>query len=163
MAEDGRVFSFEPDAEVAGRLRRNIARNDFSNVTVEQAGVWSSSGEMTFRPADASSPDHGTGSIVARSDKAQGVTVQCVSLDDFGRSAPPPDAIKCDIEGAEVEMLRGAKSILTSRRPWILCEMHSESNNRACRAILQDFGYSFELVDSNHILGVPSEARHSAT
>lgn len=162
VGRNGKVFSFEPEAKVAGRLRRNIARNGFSNVTVVEAGIWSSSGEMTFRAADASSPDHGTGTIVARTEKAQGATVQCVSLDSFARSAAAPDVIKCDIEGAEVEMLRGAEDILTSRRPWILCEMHSESNDRACRTILQEFGYTFELVDSNHILAVPSEAGHSA-
>lgn len=158
VSTNGRVFSFEPDPDVRRRLRANIARNDLPNISVVEAGVWSSSCEMSFLAADASSPDRGTGHLEAQEGKG-GTTVRCVSLDDFSQTAPPPDGIKCDVEGAEVEMLRGAKRILTSKRPWILCEMHSDSNDRACRAILQDFGYRFEMVDSNHVLAVPSGSR----
>ena len=60
----GRVISFEPDGEVAARLRRNIERNRFANVTVIEAGVWSKSGYVNFVPADSSSPDHGLGRFV---------------------------------------------------------------------------------------------------
>ena len=35
----GKVFSFEPDSENATRLRRNIERNGFTNVTVVDAGA----------------------------------------------------------------------------------------------------------------------------
>ena len=81
--------------------------------------------------------------------------IQCFTLDDFGTAAPPPNAIKCDVEGAEVEVLRGASNLLRTRRPWILCEMHSESNARASRQLLSTFGYSFEQIDDNHLLALP--------
>ena len=162
VGTNGKVFSFEPDAEVAERLRRNIARNGFSNVTVIEAGVWSSSGEMSFVAADGSSPDRGTGAVVASGFNTTGRVVRCVSLDDFVKTAPLPDAIKCDVEGAEVEVLRGGKRVLTARRPWILCEMHSEANDHSCRAVLQQLGYIFEGVDSNHILAIPSGVENRA-
>ena len=34
VGDSGKVFSFEPDPENAARLRRNIQRNGFANVTV---------------------------------------------------------------------------------------------------------------------------------
>jgi FkbM family methyltransferase len=148
----GKVFSFEPDAVVASRLRRNVGRNGFSNTAVVEAGVWSSSREMTFVAADSSSPDHGTGTFMQGAAEATGATIRCVALDDFVRNAPPPDAIKCDVEGAEVEALRGAEKLLEAYRPWILCEMHSERNARAWRELLRRFGYNFEVVDTLHIL-----------
>jgi FkbM family methyltransferase len=153
VGPSGRVFSFEPDPEVATRLRRNIAQNSFSNVTIFEAGVWSASGVVSFIPADASSPDHGTGRFVPAASDA-GTPTRCVALDDFSEGAPP-DGIKCDVEGAELEALHGAAKLLQAHRPWILCEMHSEANERASREFLGHFAYTFERVDSNHILALP--------
>ena len=40
----GKIFSFEPDAQIAERLRRNAACNSFYNITVVPMGVWAVSG-----------------------------------------------------------------------------------------------------------------------
>lgn len=154
VGENGRVFSFEPDAEVAARLRRNIGRNNFANVTVVEAGLWSSSGNVQFVAADSSSPDRGTGRFID-GESPNSTPARCVSLDDFIAGAPPPDAIKCDIEGAEIEALRGAEKLLRAGRPWVLCETHSESNDRTARELLGNLGYNVESVDSSHILALP--------
>lgn len=154
VGEGGHVFSFEPDPEVAARLRRNIERNKLSNVTVVEAGIWSSSGKMNFLTADLSSPDRGTGQFVSGNNPG-GTPTQCVALDDFVAAARPPDGVKCDVEGAEIEALRGAETLLRTSRPWVLCETHSESNDRRARELLREFGYSVESVDTNHILAVP--------
>jgi FkbM family methyltransferase len=155
VGASGRVFSFEPDAEVAARLRRNIALNEFSTITVVEAGVWSSNANVRFIPADASSPDRGTGKFPVDRNLTSGTEVHCVALDEFIRTAPAPDAIKCDVEGAELEALRGAKGLLETRRPWILCELHSEANDRMARDFLRNLGYEIETVDSIHILARP--------
>ncbi len=157
VGASGRVFSFEPDPKVSARLRRNVARNGFSNLMVVEAGVWSSSGDVNFVPAGASSPDHGTGSFVGSDAAVAGMPVRCVALDDFIADAPPPAAIKCDVEGAEVEVLRGAAKLLETHRPWILCEIHSEANGRAARELLGRLGYGVEPVDENHILALPAD------
>ena len=161
VGEQGHVFSFEPDTEVAARLRRNIARNDLSNVTVVESGLWSSSGNVNFVAADSSSPDRGTGQFVGW-DSPIGTPMPCVALDDFVAGARRPDAIKCDVEGAEIEALRGAETLLRADRPWVLCETHSESNDRSARELLRDCGYSVETVDGNHILALPQASSQSA-
>lgn len=140
----GCVYSFEPDAEVAARLRRNIARNGFTNVTVIEAGVWSTSGDFNFVAADSSSPDRGTGTFVPEYGASSGTKIRCVALDDFIASAPLPHVIKCDVEHAEVEVLRGARKLIETCRPWILCEMHSEENSHAACEFLSGLGYAFE-------------------
>jgi FkbM family methyltransferase len=155
VGRNGRIFSFEPDAEVAARLARNVERNGFESVTVVRKGVWSTSGKQRFVPAAASSPDHGTGSFAANGNAANAVAVDCVALDDFVRDSTPPNAIKCDVEGAEAEVLRGAEQTIRAHRPWILCETHSEANDRACRELLRQFGYTLDTVDGNHVLAVP--------
>jgi FkbM family methyltransferase len=151
----GRVFSFEPDAEVAARLRRNIEQNGFLNITVVEAGIWSVNANVRFITSDTSSPERSSGKLVIGESEAGGKPVRCISLDDFIQTAPPPDAIKCDVEGAELEALRGAKRLFETQRPWIVCEMHSEANDRTARDFLGHMGYSIESLDVNHIVGLP--------
>lgn len=158
VGPSGIVFSFEPDPEIAGRLQKNIERNGLRNVRVIPKGVWSESGKQAFVSAGASSPDRGTGRFVADSERAGSASLECVALDDFVRAAPAPHAIKCDVEGAEVDVLRGAQQLLRAYRPWILCEMHSQPNDSGCREILERFGYNFTDVDELHVLATPQGA-----
>jgi FkbM family methyltransferase len=152
----GKVFSFEPDDFVASRLRRNVARNGFDNITVIEAGVWSKSGTVNFIPADhVISPDHGLGRFVTGEQASAGTPKESVALDDFIKTNPPPDAIKCDVEGAEVEVFRGAEGLLKAHRPWIICETHSPENDTAFRAHLTALGYHLDAADGNHILATP--------
>ena len=151
IGAQGTIFSFEPDAMTAERLRRNVARNGFANIHVIEAGVWSASGSLRFSPADESSPDRGVGTFIG-ANGSSGKTVPTVAMDDFVPGAPPPDAIKCDVEGAELEVFQGAEKLLRTHHPWILCEIHSQENGRALREFLGRFGYTFEIVDSSHIL-----------
>jgi FkbM family methyltransferase len=155
VGPSGRVYSFEPDPETAVRLRRNIERNGFSNVTVVEAGAWSSTGYANFVPSDSSSPDRGLGRFEIDSN-ATGKSTRCVSLDDFVGEALPPQVIKCDVEGAELSVLRGAETILRAQRPWIICEMHSQLNAQRSRNFLRQCGYSLESLDDTHILALSS-------
>ncbi|MGB7731103.1 MAG: FkbM family methyltransferase [Candidatus Acidiferrum sp.] len=77
-----------------------------------------------------------------------------MSIDDFAKSNPPPTVIKCDVEGAEVEVLKGARETLRAYHPLILCEMHSPAMDRTAREILLELGYSLEAVDETHVLAI---------
>jgi FkbM family methyltransferase len=152
----GKVFSFEPDPTNRANLRRNIQRNGFTNVTVVESGIWSSTGNRSFVTANADSPDHGVGKFVEHATPDSSTLMPCVSLDDFVQTASPPDAIKCDIEGAEVEALRGAAKLLHSpSRPWIIMEMHSPALDQAARAMLGSCGYQLTAADELHWLALP--------
>jgi FkbM family methyltransferase len=153
----GKVFGFEPDVQIAKRLRGNAVRNGLSNITVVEVGVWSVSGILNFVTADSSSPDRGVGRIQPDGSSATGTPARCVSLDDFVRDTLAPQAIKCDVEGAELEVFRGAKNLLQTHRPWILCELHSRANDEAWRELIGGFGYSVESVDENHVLAWPQK------
>jgi FkbM family methyltransferase len=155
VGEKGRVTAFEADPEVASRLREHVARNCFSWLTVEQKAVWSERGTVIFERSDPRvSPDRGLGRVV----KAAGpgtLEIEAVSLDEYAATAAAPDFIKCDVEGAEVEVFRGARRILEEKRPGILCELHSEENRRTLLEEFSRLGYACELCDENHILALP--------
>ena len=153
VGEQGRVIAFEADPEMAARLREHIARNKFYWVTVEEKAVWSEASTVLFERVDpATSPDRGLGHVAAAA-SANTIQIEAVSLDEFARvSATAPDFIKCDVEGAKVEVFRGAQRLLAEKRPGILCEIHSEENRRALLAEFARFGYSCKNCGERHLL-----------
>ena len=153
----GRIIAMEPDPEIAGRLRENLARNKFGWADVQQKAVWSTTASVTFTRCDAStSPDRGLGHVTAAEPPtASSLRVEATSLDDFCSSRPEPDCIKCDVEGAEVEVFRGARRLLRRRHPVIICEIHSQANlAHLCRQFV-DLHYDCSTLDHSHLLAVP--------
>jgi methyltransferase FkbM-like protein len=57
-----------------------------------------------------------------------------------------PDLIKIDIEGGEVEALRGAGRMLSDHRPHLIIETHSTELERQCLELLADHRYQTEIV-----------------
>ncbi len=49
----------------------------------------------------------------------------------------------------------GFFSLLAARHPLILCEMHSDANDKFLRELFGRFGYNLESVDDLHVLAVP--------
>ena len=154
VGKEGKVVAFEADPEVAGRLRDNVARNSMPWITVEQKAVWSEPRTVYFARADpATSPERGLGHVVpANEEKA--IEVSAESLDDYGRTSAP-DFLKCDVEGAEVEVFRGAQRLLREKRPGIICEMHSEANRRVLEAEFARLEYACRPCGTNHVLALP--------
>ncbi|HKW88721.1 MAG TPA: FkbM family methyltransferase [Candidatus Acidoferrales bacterium] len=155
VGEDGKVFSFEPDYVSARRLRGNMERNRLHNVVVVEAGVGASTGKLTFLSSESSSPDRGVGKFAAANDNFSGDSLQCYALDDLVHEFPLPDAIKCDVEGMEAEVILGARNLLASCRPVIIFEIHSETKGKEVESLCRGLGYEVRAIDANHLLAEP--------
>jgi FkbM family methyltransferase len=156
VGPEGRVISFEADPEIAARLRENLARNQFTHAHVEQKAVWSESANVSFARVDPStSPDRGLGHVSPNGSAPGTITVEAVSLDQYTASHPPPDFLKCDVEGAEVAVFRGASQLFAGKRPILLVEMHSPENHRALLQKFTGHGYLCQNLDENHVLALP--------
>jgi len=155
VGERGYVVAFEADPEIAARLREHVDRNAFHCAMIVEKAVWSEAARVFFERVDAaSSPDRGLGHIAAAM-APNTIEVDTVTLDDFVRTAPPPEFIKCDVEGAEVEVFRGARKLLAEKRPVIICEIHSETNRRALLSDLKRFDYLCEESGTRQLLALP--------
>lgn len=112
----GRVFSFEFIEENLRIFHANLSLNPqlAERIRIVRSPVWSKSGEVV--KAAAMGP--GT-SIVPDQAGQAGLSFRTTAIDDFVESEgiPKVDFLKMDIEGAELEALKGAEQTIRRWRP----------------------------------------------
>lgn len=118
-----RVFALEPVPASQARLEENRARNRLGNVRLIRAAVGADEGEaeMALPPG----ANGGSAHLAAGGDGDR-VSVAVTTLDTFAAAwaLTRMDAVKIDVEGAELEVLRGAEATLRRFRPVLLMEMN---------------------------------------
>ena len=147
VGDEGRVFSFEPDPHNFLALQRNIASHRLRNVTAINKGLWSTTTSLDFQA------EGNLGSSVAtRTGRRNSLRrVSVLSLDDaLDENCPTRlDFIKMDIEGAEVEVLKGAKRLWERFRPDLVIEPHLVNGvlttSSVCH-LLKERGYECEIM-----------------
>lgn len=82
------------------------------------------------------------------------LVVKCFSVDGLLESGYlAPDVIKIDVEGAEYDVLRGAKGALKKYRPKILLathDCHLPGVQKLCVDFLQGLGYELKLLSNEN-------------
>jgi FkbM family methyltransferase len=135
-----RVVSFEPDTSMAEAL----ASCNLPGVVVHPVGLSSRAGEATlYTPLQRGVPLTGWASL--RQEHSPDATqyleqrVSTAVLDSF--QLRDVTFLKIDVEGHELEVLKGAAETLSLSRPVLLLEV-AEQNRLTVRAFLATLGYS---------------------
>jgi FkbM family methyltransferase len=125
------VLAVEASEATLGYLRANVALNQLqTRITVVPCAAGAEEGESGFVEADQSR--FGQGALSANA--AEGTQVRVRRLDDIVRDAggAKVGVIKIDVEGHELEVLTGARQILSAtQRPWVVFEFHGEAEQDA--------------------------------
>jgi FkbM family methyltransferase len=139
----GHVFSFEPVQRNLQFLKRHLELNEVTNCSVLDVAVSRNEGTAQF----ALGPNASMGRLMNES--KDGLTVRTVALNTLVASGelPPPDVIKCDVEGAEFDALSGASEILTKHRPTIFLATHGVEVHKSCCRLLDTLGYHLGTLD----------------
>jgi FkbM family methyltransferase len=124
---DGLVVALEPDAWLVQLLRRSALEQPAGSAPVQvvPAAVASQVSIRTLCLATRSRAanylaEFGT-SQTGGSREQQSVVA--VTLDWLMDSLPAPSVVKIDVEGAELEVLKGAHRLFETVRPVVLCEV----------------------------------------
>jgi FkbM family methyltransferase len=150
----GRVLAFEPNAGAAARLRENVAINGLNNVTVVQAAAGARDGTITFHLATDS---EASSLYAAGDDVATTVTVPIVTLDQYlaGAGIGQVDVLKLDAEGAEIDVLAGARLLLSRPdAPSVIVEANPVTLRAAgrstadLRGLLLELGYTVSSIET---------------
>lgn len=117
------IYAFEPDKCNLAKIRQRLAHERIRNVSVIQKGLWSETATFLFsNEGTTSSHMRKPGGANA---EASGGTINVIKLDEFYEFVTHNSLIKMDIEGAEMEALRGAERIIRERHPALaVCVYH---------------------------------------
>ncbi|MBB3561197.1 FkbM family methyltransferase [Rhizobium sp. BK512] len=108
VGSEGTVHCFEPDPINFNRLKRNVG--SLRNVLAIPSAVGERTGSVKLYTSDEMNVDHRT---FDSGDGRKSIDVPLVALDDYFPSGQRIDFIKIDVQGYEMNVLLGAKRILT--------------------------------------------------
>lgn len=127
VGPSGRALGFEPNPATLAKCRRNLALNNLSNVELQGCALGNEVGEVFLgRPAESNA---GADRVMTRGDGLHHVPV--TTLDAFLDDHPIArlDLIKIDVEGFDLNVLRGAARSIEKFTPVLFVEL-SDSNLR---------------------------------
>jgi FkbM family methyltransferase len=136
----GHVHAFEPVEQNRQQLMAAVDRNGCANVVIHALAFSSTAGQALLHAHESSA----MWSLAGEGE--DGVRVQYETLDSV--ELPAPDLVKIDVEGAELDVLRGGRKLLVEARPALVVEFTTNALVEEARRLLP--GYHFEHLDGEH-------------
>lgn len=145
VGEQGYVVCFEPHPISFSLAKKNLVY--FPQVDLRQEAVADFCGTLKFQNRITSELAFNSASI--NEDAAECIDVAVTTLDiSLANRSQPVDFIKCDVEGLELAVLKGADRVLSEDLPILVLEadMPSENGQVSARAhelarYLEKYGY----------------------
>lgn len=142
----GRVYAFEPDEDNYRIVLKNIEKHRLDNVTLVKKGIYSHSATLSFN-------NRGSGISKLAGNQTNLVNVSSVDVvslaDAYAQfNLTHLDFVKMDIEGAELEVIEGAKEFLKDKNVhFAIASYHNrdgEQTYKTLEKIFTEIGYRSE-------------------
>lgn len=155
VGADGTVVAFEPEPENFTALQANLALNALAQARAENLALGAAEGELTLYRDEANRGGHSLAQgNVQRA--GQGTRVRVSTLDAYAAahlSASRVGFIKMDVQGAEAQVIAGARALLARDRPVLLMEFWPHGirgmagDPMALIAELLGLGYALQVIE----------------
>jgi len=136
VGASGTIIVFEPIPKAQERILENVRLNGFQNVSLIDMALGSQPGSFVLEKPFEDSRINLNKTIPESGDIL--VTVERFDTLAGERSLPRADLIKIDVEGAELEVLRGMESYVSTHHPAFVIELHP--------SLLPQFGATVDEV-----------------
>ena len=135
MAGAVKIFPFEPNPMMLPALMVNAKLNGADSIIFDHLGyaVGAKKGLVTLQ-----NHDEYLGAVVSQFKSDPKGKTPCVALDSIFKDKV--DFIKIDVEGAEEDVIKGAKKLLTAHKPILMIEINNKRQEHML-PILASFGY----------------------
>jgi FkbM family methyltransferase len=165
---DSVVCAFEPQPRLAEALRISKKTNEFAQLRIYELALGDQDGQNDFFIPDTGS---GVGSLLrdhaSQTGPVRQTIVKIATLDSIFRkeNLHRLDVIKIDVEGAELEVLRGARETLERFHPFLWFEMNPAAQYRAGHdqedvySLLETLGYEEFFDVADFVLGTRRHIR----
>ncbi len=131
-----KIYAFEPDKENFKKCEEYLKSLNLDNIKLWNAGLYSSNGTISFKA------NGNSGSHISQNEENK---IDVLSLDECLKGEKVT-FIKMDIEGSELEALKGAKETIKKWRPKLaICLYHKKED------VFEIPAYLLELVDDYQI------------
>ena len=137
IGDQGVLWAFEPQRLVFQLLAGNVAINGLTNVHTEQKCVSDRPGKVMVPVLDVSQVNNWGG--VSLENSTEGEPVDAITLDSLNLERC--DFIKIDVEGMELNVLKGATELVDRCQPLIYMEADRDEKNPALFAFMRSKGY----------------------
>lgn len=145
----GEVVTFEPQRWVYQLLCANLALNDLLNVRAYWAACGAHHSQIPVAVMDPSQRNNFGGYDLEAFAHMGGDTVPVVTLDSVpGVNHPATTLLTIDVEGMELDVLRGADQTIATCRPVIFFEADRAMKRSAVFAWLRERNYSLSWYRS---------------
>jgi len=147
VGEHGRVIAFEPMLSTAGYLAQTRQINRFSQLIILPFGL---AAEYSMNLLNLPVVRGMVDSTMDKDQASWFETIIVIKLDQVWSSIcginPHIDGVKVDVQGMEIEVLKGMKDILKTNRPKLVVEVHRGVDRQELLRVIESFGYSLEAV-----------------
>ena len=155
--QNGQIHAFEPYSYHYNRLKQNVSINNFQNIAINCLALSDTHSKLDlFIP---NTNNTGMASLFADTDhysnyKKEKVFVTTLDIYAKAKQLQRLDLIKLDVEGAELKVLKGCKTLINRHNPLIMMEVNKEHLKRAeCSYldVLNFFNtYNYNIYKINH-------------
>lgn len=152
----GLVVSMEPDLNYYKKLIKNIYLNKIENVIPLKEGLWCKPGKVNFEISRG-----GSSKIHSAKDS---LTIKVTTIDGLIKryKLKRLDFIKMDIEGAEIEALKGAKTSLMDLNPVFSIASYHKVNSKPTYTELEEiFRNAHYITETSYPIHLTTYAKKS--
>jgi FkbM family methyltransferase len=130
----------------ARAVARNIELNGFEHAAIREEAVGAAGGRAQLLVVGEASWSH-LASTGRHADVRDEIDVTVVAIDELvsGGEIPPPDVLKIDTEGAELQAIAGMRKTIERHRPALVCELHD--TNAGFLALMDELDYVATNLD----------------
>lgn len=157
VGESGLVYSFEPLKNLASQIMESIQINKIKNITLINKALSDQAGKAFIYLNDE---DAGLTSLETKDLANKKTEITLSTMDEELKNIKKRVSfIKVDVEGHELEVLKGAKSIIEKNNPYIVFEFNPHIYEKKLKGsslelltFLNNFGYQIKEIDYDKII-----------
>lgn len=127
VGENGRVYAVEANPKTIEVLHHNCAINQCENIEILPIALASEKGSAILY--ENWNVNRGGASLISQGDE-HGITVSKERLDDLFSPDSPVHLVKIDVEGFELEVLKGGVDWFKTQQPVFIIEVSTQRSNQ---------------------------------